>query len=61
MQSSALCEFLEIIYSPLQSNEIVKKFNCQLKVSLLARLPGSDWFHHLPLVLLGLQSVPRED
>ena len=22
---------------------------------------GSDWFHHLPLILLGLQSIPSED
>ena len=32
-----------------------------LKVSLRARLAGTDWFHHLPLVLLGIRSVPRED
>ena len=25
------------------------------------RLAGSDWFHNLPLVLLGLRSVPRKD
>ena len=31
------------------------------RVSLRAWLSGTDWFHHLPLVLLGLQSVPRED
>ncbi len=35
--------------------------DCQLKVSLRARLAGSEWFHHLPLVLLGLRNVPRED
>ena len=26
-----------------------------------ARLAGTDWFAHLPLVLLGLRSTPRED
>ena len=63
---SALCKFLGIIHSPTtsfhpQSNGIVERFHRQLKVSLRARLAGSDWFHHLPLVLLGLRSVPRED
>ena len=63
---SALCKFLGIVHTPTtsfhpQSNGIVEKFHCQLKFSLRARLAGNDWFHHLPLVLLGLQSVPRED
>ena len=63
---SALCRFLGIVHSPTtsfhpQSNGIVEKFHCQLKVSLHARPAGRDWFYHLPLVLLGLQSVPRED
>ena len=39
----------------------MERFHRQLKVSLCARLAGSDWLHHLPLVLLGLWSVPRED
>ena len=63
---STLCKFLGIVHSPTtsfhpQSNGIVERFHRQLKVSLRARLAGSDWFHHLPLVLLGLRSVPRED
>jgi hypothetical protein len=63
---SALCRFLGIVHSPTtsfhpQSNGIVERFHRQLKVSLRARLAGTDWFHHLPLVLLGLRSVPRED
>ena len=63
---SALCKFLGIVHSPTtsfhpQSNGIVERFHRQLKVSLRSRLAGSDWFHHLPLVLLGLRSVPRED
>ena len=63
---SALCRFLCIVHSPMtsfhpQSNGIVERFHRQLKVSLRACLAGTDWFHHLPLVLLGLRSVPRED
>ena len=60
------CNFLGIIHSPTtsfhsQSNRIVERLHRQLKVFLRAQLAGSDWFHHLPLVLLGLRSVPRED
>ena len=63
---SALCRFLGIVHSPTtsfhpQSNGIVERFHRQLKVSLRGRLAGTDWFHHLPLVLLGLRSIPRED
>ena len=63
---SSLCKFLGIIHAPTtsfhpQSNGMVERFHRQLKVSLRARLAGTDWFHHLPLVLLGLRSVPRED
>ena len=32
-----------------------------LKSSLHSRLAGLDWFLHLPLDLLGLRSVPKED
>ena len=63
---SALCKFLDIVHSPTtslhaQSNGIVERFHLQLKVSLRSCLAGSDWFPHLPLVLLVLRSVPRED
>ena len=61
-----LCRFLGIKHSPWkyfhpQSNGLVERFHCCLKVSLIAWLSGQDSFNHLPLVLLGLQSVPRED
>ena len=61
-----LCKFLGIIHSPTtsfhpQSNGLVERFHHRLKVSLRARLSGTDWFNHLPLVLLGLRSVPREN
>ena len=63
---SLLCSFLGIVHAPTtsfhpQSNGLVERFHRQLKVSLRARLAGSDWFHHLPLVLLGLRNVPRDD
>ena len=40
---------------------IVECFYRQLKVTLRARLASSDWFHHLPLVLLGLCNVPTDN
>ena len=40
---------------------MIEGFHRSLKTALHARLAGSDWFFHLPLVLLGLQSVPKED
>ena len=40
---------------------IVERFYRQLKVSLRARLASSDWFHHLPLVLLELCNVPTDN
>ena len=44
-----------------QSNGIIERFHRSLKTALCARLAGSDWFLHLPLVLLGLCSVRKED
>ncbi len=43
--------------NPLQSTKAEECVN----VSLRKKSSGIDWFHHLPLVLLGLWSVPRED
>ena len=31
-----------------------------IESALQSRLAGSDWFHHLPLVLLGLPTVPKD-
>ena len=44
-----------------QSNGIIEQFHRSLKTAFRARLAGLNWFPHLPLVLLGLQSVPKED
>ena len=44
-----------------QSNGMIERFHRSLKSSLRARAADSDWVSHLPLVLLGLRSVPKED
>ena len=44
-----------------QSNGMVERFHCFLKSSLCSKLAGSGWIHHLPLVLLGLHSAPKDD
>ena len=40
---------------------MIERFHRSLKSSLRARAADSDWVSHLPLVLLGLRSVPKED
>jgi len=40
---------------------MIERFHHRLKDSLRARLASSDWYEHLPWVLLGLRSTPRED
>ena len=44
-----------------QSNGMIKSFHRSLKSALHAHLAGFDWYLHLPLVLLGLWSGPKED
>ena len=40
---------------------MIERFHRSLKSSLRARLASSDWVAHLPLVMLGLRSSPKED
>jgi len=47
-------------YHP-QSNGMVERVHRQLKDALRARLAGSEWPSHLPWILLGLRSAPKED
>ena len=44
-----------------QSNGMIECFHHSLKSSLRARLAGTDWVSHLPLVMLGLRSSPKDD
>ncbi len=47
-------------YHP-QSNGMVERTHGQLKAALRARLAGSRRPEHLPWVLLGLRTAPKED
>ena len=63
---SAICSQLKIKHKTTtafhpQFNGMVERFHRQLKNSLCARLASSNWFEHLPWVLLGLRTSPRED
>ena len=40
---------------------MIECFHRSLKSSLQARPAGSDWVAHLPLVMLGLRSPPKDD
>ena len=40
---------------------MIERFHHSLKTSLRARLASSDWVTHLPLVMLVLQSLPKDD
>ncbi len=46
-------------YHP-QSNGMVERAHGQLKAALRSRLAGSRWPEHLPWVLLGLRTAPKE-
>ena len=40
-----------------QSNRMIEQFHHSLKAALCSHEAGSDWFLHMPLVLLGLRAV----
>ena len=44
-----------------QSNGMIERFHRTLKNALRARLASSEWYRHLPMVLLGLRTTPRDD
>jgi transposase InsO family protein len=62
----SLCSLLNIshtltpAYHP-QANGIVERFHRRLKDALRARTAGSDWYHHLPWVLLSVRTASRDD
>jgi len=63
---SCLCRTLGIkhvtttAYHP-QANGMVERFHRQLKEALRARSGGTCWLEHLPWVLLGLRTAPKEE
>ena len=62
---ASFCQQLGIKHSATtafhpEANGLVERFHRRLKASLRARLAGADWIHHLPWVLLGLRTSPRE-
>lgn len=44
-----------------QSNGMIERFHRSLKAALRARSASSTWVQQLPLVMLGLRTVPKQD
>jgi transposase InsO family protein len=51
---------LTTAYHP-QANGLVERFHRQLKEALRVRLDNQDWPSHLPWVVLGPRTAPKED
>jgi len=47
-------------YHP-QANGLVERFHRTLKAAIVARCTGHLWTHHLPWILLGLRTAPKDD
>lgn len=47
-------------YHP-QANGVIERFHRQLKATLIAKADSSRWYHEIPIVLLGLRSIYKED
>jgi transposase InsO family protein len=43
------------------SNGVLERWHRTFKAALKARAANSDWYEHLPWVLLSLRGQPRED
>ena len=59
-EKSGVEHIITTAYHP-QANGMVKHSHRQLKNALRSRLAASDWLDHLPWVLLGLRSAPKEE
>ena len=55
-----ICHVTTTAYHP-QANGLVERFHRQLKDAFRAILAGREWPSHLPWILLGLRSAPKED
>jgi hypothetical protein len=51
---------LTTAYHP-QANRMIKRFHHQLKASLRAHLTDQQCLSHLPWVLMGLRTAPKEE
>ena len=63
---SAMCQFLgakrirTTAYHPT-SNGMIERVHRQLKAALMCAPDPGDWYNNLPMVLLGIRAVVKED